>query len=197
MFDFVHIIKTISNNWINQKDVSHTFIFPKFDNFSLSNEASFEDVRLLFKTEHNVAKTAHRLTVKSCWPSNLERQNVGLALRVFNGSTAAALQLHATRENLSSQTSEFISLITNIWKIFNVNTPNKGFRLNDTNSMSLRNNDVSFSFLSKVVEWLDNWKMMPGKLGKLVRLSLVFDILVLHFKVPLIFSLEVVALPLS
>ena len=125
-------------------------------------------MRLLFKTEqHNVAKTAHRLTVKSCWPSNLERQNVGLALRVFNESTAAALQLHASRENLSPQTCAFISLITNIWKIFNVNTPNKGFRLNDTNSMPLRNNDVRFSFLSKVVEWLDYWKMMPGKLGKL------------------------------
>ena len=61
MFDFVHIIKTIRNNWINQKDVSHTFIFPKFENFSLSNEASFEDVRLLFKTEQNVAKTVHHL----------------------------------------------------------------------------------------------------------------------------------------
>ena len=37
MFDFVHIMKTIRNNWLNQKDVSHTFIFSKFDNFSLSN----------------------------------------------------------------------------------------------------------------------------------------------------------------
>ena len=67
--------------------------------------------------------------MKSCWPSNLERQNVGLVLRVFNESTAAALQLHASRENLSSHTSEFISLITNIWKIFNVNilTGSRGF----------------------------------------------------------------------
>ena len=117
----------------------------KFDNFSLSNEASFEDVDCCLKQNNTVAKTAHRLTVKSCWPSNLERQNVGLTLRVFNESTAAALQLHASRENLSSQTSEFISLITNIWKIFNVNTPNKGFRFNDTNSMPLRNNETKQS----------------------------------------------------
>ena len=104
-----------------------------------------------------------------------------MALRVFNESTSAVFQLHAIRENLSSQTSEFISLITNIWKISNVNTPNKGFRLNDTNSMSLRNNDVRFSFLSKVVEWLDNWKMMSGKLGKLSSQTFtIFDILVLH-----------------
>ena len=72
IFDFVYIMKTIRNNWLNQKDVSHTFIFPKFDNFSLSNEASFEDMRLFFKTEqHNVAKTAHRLTMKFCWPVTL------------------------------------------------------------------------------------------------------------------------------
>ena len=65
------------------------------------------------------------------------------------------------------QTSEFISLITGIWKIFNVGTPNKGVRLNDTDSQPLRNNDTRFIFLSRVVEWLDFWKSMSGKHGKL------------------------------
>ena len=87
------------NNRINEKDTNHTFTFPSFDYFTLSNSASFEDIRVLYKEEQrSVAKTAHRLTVKSCWPSNLERQNVGMALRIFNDSTAA------------------ISLITRIWK---------------------------------------------------------------------------------
>ena len=168
MFDFVHIIKTIRNNWINQKDPNHTFTFPSFDDFTLSNSASFEDIRVLYKEEQrSVAKTAHRLTAKSCWPSNLERQNVGLALRIFNDSTSAALQLKRSKKELSVQTSEFISLITRIWKIFNVGTPNKGVRLNDTDSQPLRNNDTRFIFLSRVVEWLDFWKSMPGKHGKL------------------------------
>ena len=92
-------MKTIRNNWINQIDANHTFKYPKLD-FSLTNVASFQDVRLLFKAEqHRVAKTAHRLTMKFCWSSNLERQNFGLALRVFNESTVAALQLHASKEN--------------------------------------------------------------------------------------------------
>ena len=59
MFDFVHIIKTIRNNWINQKDPNHTFTFPSFDDFSLSNSASFEDIRVIYKEEQrSVAKTA-------------------------------------------------------------------------------------------------------------------------------------------
>ena len=168
MFDFVHIIKITRNNWINQKDFNNTFTFPSLDDFNLSINASFENIRVLYKEEQrSVAKTAHRLTVKSCWPSNLERQNVGLALRIFNDSTAAALQLKRSKRDLSLQTSEFISLITRIWKIFNVGTPNKGYRLNDTDSLPLRNNDTRFIFLSRVVEWLDCWKSMPGKHGKL------------------------------
>ena len=105
--------------------------------------------------------------MKSCWPSNLERQNVGLSLRVFNESTVAALQLHASKENYSSQTSEFISLITDISIIFYVNTSNKGSRLKDTYSMPLRNNYLRFSFISKIVQWLGSWKEMHGKFGKL------------------------------
>ena len=99
MFDFVHIIKTIRNNWINQKDPNRTFTFPSFDDFTLSNSSSFEDIRVLYKEEQrSVAKTAHRLTAKSCWPSNLERQNVGLASRIFNDSTSAALQLKRSKK---------------------------------------------------------------------------------------------------
>ena len=88
------------NNRINEKDTNHTFTFPSFDYFTLSNSASFEDIRVLYKEEQrSVAKTAHRLTVKSCWPSNLERQNVGMALRIFNDSTAAALQLKRSKKS--------------------------------------------------------------------------------------------------
>ena len=110
MFDFVHRIKTIRNNWINQKDPNNTFTFPSFDDFTLSNSASFEDIRVLYKEEQrSVAKTAHRLTAKSCWPSNLERQNVGLAIRIFNASTSAALQLKRSKKELSTDIRIYFS----------------------------------------------------------------------------------------
>ena len=75
IFDFVHIVKTVRNNWINQIDSNHTFICPSFTSFDHSFNAVFQDLRNLFMLEQNsVAKTAHRLTAKSCWPSSLERQ---------------------------------------------------------------------------------------------------------------------------
>ena len=34
-FDFVHILKTISNNWLNQKDFEKTFQYPNLENFAI------------------------------------------------------------------------------------------------------------------------------------------------------------------
>ena len=80
IFDFVHIIKTVRNNWINQIDSNHTFSCPSFVSCESTLNVPFQVLRNLFKLEQNsVAKTAHRLTAKSCWPSSLERQNVNLA----------------------------------------------------------------------------------------------------------------------
>ena len=51
LFDFVHILKTIRNNWLNQTDYNRTFTFPSFDNLSITNTAMIEDIRILFKSE--------------------------------------------------------------------------------------------------------------------------------------------------
>ena len=42
--------------------------------------------------QRSLAKLAPILTAKSCWPLSLERQNVKLALRVFDIYTASALK---------------------------------------------------------------------------------------------------------
>ena len=69
---------------------------------------------------------------------------------------------------IGTQTQEFLDVIIRIWKIFNVNSPMKGKRLRDFYSNPLINNDGRFSFLDKVVQWLDIWKLLPGKVGKLM-----------------------------
>ena len=171
LFDFVHIIKSIRNNWLNQKDYNKTFTYPNFDQIHVSNTAVFEEIRQLYKSDqHAVAKLAPRLTSKACWPSTFEKQNVSLALRIFDGSTAAALNVnHQLRYHLStnSQTADFISIMCTVWKIFNINTPNKGILLKDEFSIPLTNNDPRFSFLQRVVDWADCWRAMPDKNGKL------------------------------
>ena len=54
-------------------------------------------------------------------------------------------------------------------KIFNINTPLKGIRLNDSLSIPLTLNDERFFFLTRVAFWLDAWEALPGKLGKLSK----------------------------
>ena len=81
LFNAVHIIKSIRNNWLNTKYFNHTFIYPDIDDISIEYtkylltqyKACFEDVRLLYKHEqHSFAKVADHLTAKSCWPLNVK-----------------------------------------------------------------------------------------------------------------------------
>ena len=175
MFDFVHILKSIRNNWINLKNINQTFIHPDLSTINLShiayplriNAASFDDIRQQYLSEkHKVAKLAPRLTAKSCWPTSLERQNVKLALKIFDESTLAAISLR-NEANHNSQTEDFINIILKLWKIFNINGPNKDLRFKDDFSRQLFQNDERFSFLYRIVYWIDVWKALPGKGGKL------------------------------
>ena len=68
-----------------------------------------------------------------------------------------------------NSTSDFISILISLWKIFNINTPFKGIRLNDSLLNPLILNDERFSFLTRVVFWLDAWHGLPGKTGKLSK----------------------------
>ena len=136
-FDFVHILKSIRNNWFNQKDIRKTFHFPNFQNIKLDYcvypvqvySASFSDVRLLYNSEkESLAKLAPNLTIKACFPSAIERQNVKLVLKVFNELTVAALKLQNELFNQEDRnnTHDFVEMFLQLWKLFNINSPLKG-----------------------------------------------------------------------
>ena len=180
IFDFVHILKSVRNNWLNQKDFHRTFHFPNFQNFQLSScedyiqvlSASFSDVRLLYISEKQfLAKLAPRLTIKACFPSIIERQNVKLVFKVVNELTIAALKLQNELREPESRTNthEFVDILLKIWKIFNISTPFKGVRLNDEFSRPLIFQDERFSFLACVVSWLEAWQALPGDKGQLSK----------------------------
>ena len=179
-FDFVHILKSTSNNWLNQKDFEKTFKYPNFENFALDycqyplkvQSACFQDIRLLYNSESkSLAKLAPHLTMKACFPSTIERQNVKLVLKVVNELTRAALRIldESRLPEYRKNTSDFICILLSLWKIFNINTPFKGIRLNDSLSNPLTLNDERFFFLTRLAFWLDAWEALPGKLGKLSK----------------------------
>ena len=154
-FDFVHILKSIRNNWLNQKNADKTFHFPNLDNFELDHckypvqlcLTTFADVRMLYNSEReSLAKLAPHLSIKACFPSSIERQNVKLVLKVVNELTIATLKIQdefRCQEN-QNNTAYFVDTLLNLWKMFNVNTPLKGIRLKDNNSTPFAFNDEDF-----------------------------------------------------
>ena len=126
-------------------------------------------MRVQYKSEQlSVAKLAPRLTYKACW--HLERQNVTLALRIFDSSNVAALKIHRSNMNNVSRlrTNCFIEIVSRVWNIFNVNTPWKGINKRDSDSFPLKQNNPRFQYLSSIVRWLEEWRAL-GVQGKLTN----------------------------
>ena len=76
-------------------------------------------------------KFAYKLSYKALNPLTFKRQNVKLALQVFNNFTAQTLKFLGEKTNIPyyENTSTFIKIITTLWQIVNVKTPLKGKRL--------------------------------------------------------------------
>lgn len=131
--------------------------------------ASFKVLCQLHEAEkHELLKLAPTLTLKALNPSNMERQNVKLALKIFNSSTVAALSV-ATFQH-AKETSQYVDTILTWWNIVNVKTPRKGQRLRD----QLQGPIVSSScpqleFLERIVQWLDHWRSLEHDNGRLTR----------------------------
>jgi hypothetical protein len=82
MFDTVHIIKCVRNNWINAKDTEETLITPIFGNYfetidtNKENVAKvkFTDLRTIYKNESSfLLKKAFRLNHKTVYPSSFTK----------------------------------------------------------------------------------------------------------------------------
>ena len=136
LFDSVHILKCIRNNWLNLKSSDKCFAFPHFEFGNITTKpcigfalASFNSLKQLHNAECNsLVKFAYKLLVKALNPSTFELQNVKLALQIFNNFTVEALMIPGENLNIShyANMSVFIKIIVTWWQIVNVKTPLKG-----------------------------------------------------------------------
>ncbi|XP_077489630.1 uncharacterized protein LOC144100615 [Amblyomma americanum] len=175
--DPVHLLKCIRNNWLNQKSPDTSFLYPEFKSTESKldiKKASFQTLRDLYTSErHNLSKFAYGLTYKALHPTNIERQNVKLALKVINPFVAQALKTPGTKPGFpyAADTAEFIDLIHRWWCIVNTKTPSKGRHLRDPYQEPVRNmTGVQLQFLGEFVDWLDTWndlKMSGSRSGSL------------------------------
>lgn len=88
LYDTVHLIKNVRNNWINKNDADKIFHYPHFET-NCTMVARFEDIRTL--DSNNFLKRGFKLNHKPLYPTVPERQNVQLTLNIFDPTTIAAL----------------------------------------------------------------------------------------------------------
>ena len=172
MFDPVHILKNIRNNWLNQKDGEKTLIFPDLVDNNIIKKACFSDIRNLYANHShasNLISTACKLNYKTVYPNNLDRQKVMLVENLFHDTTIAALK---TSNLDSASTSDFLDIINKWWHIVNVKSFTKGLCKRDINQTPfICCNDDRMQFLKQFCDWVSNWNKLNLSYGHLTLLQ--------------------------
>lgn len=175
LFDSVHLFKSVRNNWLNQANDEQSFIFPYIEDPKLILCANLKDLKdLHFSEETSIVKLAPSLSKKVLFPSSIERQNVSLAVRLFDEKNIVALSTFF-KDQCIVGSAEFIKIILSWWKIVNVGSPETGHHLRDPLRKPIRSSeDENVKFLKAFVQFLQLWqnlsvKTSPKHTGKLTN----------------------------
>ena len=86
------------------------------------------------------------LDYQSLYPNNFEKQKVQLVFKVFNEKTVACLERYDKKD-----TVRFVSLVSRMWNMPNVISPEAGRMLNDPDmEQFLSDSDSRLDFLLKM-----------------------------------------------
>ena len=167
LFDYVHNMKNIYNNWLSRR----RFTFPTIS-FNVHErmepiphiQADFSHIEQLFaKEESKPLKIAHKITKTSLAPSNIQKTCTKHALSVFNESTVAALRFYARPH--WNETADFIDFVVKLWKILNVRTTHKGVHHRDDYEYPVRHgDDWKLQVLSDAAKFFDSWHNQQSNL---------------------------------
>lgn len=103
LFDYIHLIKSLRNNWITEKMQELKFS----DNGSIKL-AKWNDLKKLHDLERESLSKLSKLNDVAVSPKPIERQNVSICLKVFCDETVAALKSNQQLENVND-TVTFLS----------------------------------------------------------------------------------------
>ena len=128
LFDFVHLIKSLRNNWLTDKTKEVIF----YDN-GVPKIAKWSHLVALYTLEASTIIKLSKLNEVSVFPKPIERQKVSTCLRIFCEETATALLTHPGMSNVEGRedTATFIKLVVQFWKIVNVKGLGADIRHND------------------------------------------------------------------
>ena len=158
-FDNVHLAKNIRNNLLNGKK----FVFPsfKFESGGIKIDCpdgyiSWSDLHRLYdrdnKLQGNLRK-APKLSYRALHPGN-KKQNVPLALAIFDETTIAAIKDYFPDRN---DMSSFLDIIHTWWMIAN---SKQRFHPNPIGN-AVTDGDGKIEFFRKLADWIENWQKSP------------------------------------
>ena len=103
LYDWVHILKTLRNNWFTEKMQKL-----KFYDIQTGKErfAEWKHIKKIYREEENCIVKQTTLTYAAIFPSSFDKQKVHLALCVFNEKPVAALKMRG-----HNSTAEFSILL--------------------------------------------------------------------------------------
>ena len=115
LFDFVHIVKSIRNNWITEKTGELELNY-RGENYV----ANWDQIRKLQKLEDGNLVKMLKLTYVGANLKPIERQKVDTCLKLFFDETVNALKFHSDMqvENVDSTVTLIIKIIK-FWEIVN------------------------------------------------------------------------------
>jgi hypothetical protein len=114
-------------------------------------------LRQLYNSEKQcLIKKGYKLSHKSLYPNNLERQKVGLVDNRFHHSTIAAVQDCREYE----ETAMFLEIIKKWWDTVTTKSTFLGvMKRNDWSGPISDINDEKVIFLKTFVSWIQNWNL--------------------------------------
>ena len=162
-YDSVHLLKNIRNNLLGRQ----RFIFPafSFDGFPemttvSSGEITWGLLYSLYDTDNKLQanlRKAPKLTYETLHPGH-KKQNVQLALNIFEETTIAALKSYYPQRN---DAIDFLKVIHSWWTISNSKTKyNTHNKLGNASIIG----DNKPEFFKKLADWLTLWQesQLPG-----------------------------------
>ncbi|KAG0414381.1 hypothetical protein HPB47_008448, partial [Ixodes persulcatus] len=167
VIDPVNILRCIRNSWLDQSNDLLCFYFPEFHaeptRVQRMLSASFATIRDLYNLEnYQLVRYGYSLSREALYSVNTERENVKLALQIFNDSLPQVLRALGAKHNLRffEETASFIEIVVKWWRIVNVKAPDTGMALKDQfrEPVFSSEDDPKVDFLYKFLDWLDEWK---------------------------------------
>ena len=164
LFDYVHIMKSIRNNWITEK--VQELEYKDGDQVKV---AKWSHIVQLHNIEKDNLVKLSKLSEVTVSPKPIERQKVSICLQVFCDETIGALRTHSGMGTINAdETVTFLEKIVKFWKVVNVRSLYGDIRSKDDRQKVVSSvNDNRLEFLLELAFMAD--EMKSSKQGNRIK----------------------------